>query len=198
MANRSKSEFLANMSHEIRIPMNAILGFCDLLKGLVEDEKQQSYLDAIAAGGRALISLIDDILDLSKIEAGKLQLEYHPMNLPILLQEIQQIFLPTAMAKGLSLQINIEPNVPKIIEFDEVRLRQILFNIVGNAIKFTEEGSVTISVRAQNCDHDSRVTLEIMIADTGMGISPDQHQQIFEAFVQECPYKRNVLSPPGL
>ncbi|MDF2209165.1 MAG: ATP-binding protein [Arthrospira platensis PCC 7345] len=184
MANRSKSEFLANMSHEIRTPMNAILGFCDLLKGLVEDEKQQSYLDAIAAGGRALIGLIDDILDLSKIEAGKLQLEYQPMNLPILLQEIQQIFLPTAMAKGLSLQINIEPNVPKIIEFDEVRLRQILFNIVGNAIKFTEEGSVTISVRAQNCDHDSRVTLEIMIADTGMGISPDQHQQIFEAFVQ--------------
>ncbi|EKD09705.1 ATP-binding protein [Arthrospira platensis] len=184
MANRAKSEFLANMSHEIRTPMNAILGFCDLLKGLVEDDKQQSYLDAIAAGGRALISLIDDILDLSKIEAGKLELEYHHVYLPILLQEIQQIFLPTAMAKGLSLQINFEPNVPKIIAFDEVRLRQILFNIVGNAIKFTEDGSVTISVRAQNCDDDSRITLEIMVADTGIGINPDQHQQIFEAFVQ--------------
>lgn len=164
--------------------MNSILGFCDLLKELVEDEQQQSYLDAIAAGGRALISLIDDILDLSKIEAGKLQLEYHPVYLHVLLQEIQQIFFPTVMAKGLSLQINLQPNVPKIIEFDEVRLRQILFNIVGNAIKFTENGSVTISVRAQNCDHDSRVTLEIVVADTGVGISPDQHQRIFEAFVQ--------------
>lgn len=183
MANRAKSEFLANMSHEIRTPMNAILGFCDLLKGLVEDEKQQSYLDAIAAGGRALISLIDDILDLSKIEAGKIELQYEPVYIHILLQEIQQIFFPTALAKGLSLQINIEENVPSVIEFDEIRLRQILFNIVGNAIKFTQDGSVRISVRAENFDHQ-QFCLEIVVADTGIGIHPDQHQQIFEAFVQ--------------
>jgi len=183
-ANRAKSEFLANMSHEIRTPMNAILGFCDLLQGLVEDEQQHGYLDAIAAGGRALMALIDDILDLSKIEAGKLELQYESVELRVLMQEIRQMFSPTAIAKGVSLQIDIEKTVPTAIEFDEVRLRQILFNTVGNALKFTETGSVRIWVRTFEPDGDRPISLEIIVADTGIGISPDQQKQIFEAFVQ--------------
>ncbi|MGC9527657.1 MAG: ATP-binding protein [Limnospira sp.] len=183
-ANRAKSEFLANMSHEIRTPMNAILGFCDLLQGMVEDEQQHGYLDAIAAGGRALMALIDDILDLSKIEAGKLELQYESVELRVLMQEIRQMFSPTAIAKGLSLQIEVEETVPTTIKFDEVRLRQILFNTVGNALKFTETGSVFISVRTFRPESDRPISLEITVADTGIGISSDQQQQIFEAFVQ--------------
>jgi light-regulated signal transduction histidine kinase (bacteriophytochrome)/CheY-like chemotaxis protein len=183
-ANRAKSEFLANMSHAIRTPMNAILGFCDLLQGMVEDEQQRGYLDAIAAGGRALTALIDDILDLSKIEAGKLELQYEPVELRVLMQEIRQMFSPTAIAKGVSLQIDVEETVPTAIEFDEVRLRQILFNTVGNALKFTEKGSVRIWARTFQPDGDRQIYLEIIVADTGIGISPDQQKQIFEAFVQ--------------
>ncbi|HIK13113.1 MAG TPA: PAS domain S-box protein [Oscillatoriaceae cyanobacterium M33_DOE_052] len=182
-ANRAKSEFLANMSHEIRTPMNAILGFCDLLKGMVSDKFQLAYLQNIAASGRTLLSLINDILDLSKIEAGKLNLNYEPIFVRELIQEIQDIFAPQAEAKQLALLSAIADEVPDGIIFDEVRLRQILFNVVGNAIKFTPGGTVMVRVSSQLVEADL-VDLEIAISDTGIGIDVAEQERIFEAFIQ--------------
>ncbi|ERT09694.1 response regulator [Lyngbya aestuarii BL J] len=186
IANQAKSEFLANMSHEIRTPMNAILGFCDLLQGLVTEPRQRSYLELIAASGKSLLDLINDILDLSKIEAGKLQLQYEPLNLRQLIAEVQQIFTHRAKEKGLSLISQIDDAVPQGIYFDGIRLRQILFNVLGNAIKFTEQGLIQISIRAQVYTQEEikKVWLEITITDTGIGIAQDQQDDIFEAFVQ--------------
>ena len=186
IANQAKSEFLANMSHEIRTPMNAILGFCDLLQGLVTEPRQRSYLELIAASGQSLLDLINDILDLSKIEAGKLQIHCEPLNLRQLISEVQQIFTHRAKEKGLSLIIKIDESVPQSIYFDSIRLRQILFNVLGNAIKFTERGYIQISIRAQAYTQENipKVWLEIEIADTGIGIAKDQQNDIFEAFVQ--------------
>ena len=185
-ANRAKSEFLANMSHEIRTPMNAILGFSELLQESIFDPQPRTYLNSIAASGRTLLALINDILDLSKIEAGKLQLEYEPVDVRSLIREIQQILDQTAVKKSLSLLVEIDETVPKAILFDAIRLRQILFNTVGNALKFTESGFVKISVRAQlePSTLSNRVQIEITVADTGIGICFDQQESIFEAFKQ--------------
>ncbi|CBN54145.1 MULTISPECIES: PAS domain S-box protein [Kamptonema] len=185
-ANRAKSEFLANMSHEIRTPMNAILGFSDLLQGSISDPQPRAYLNSIAASGRTLLALINDILDLSKIEAGKLQLQYEPVDVRSLVREIQEILDPKALKKSLSLLVEIDENVPTAILFDPIRLRQILFNTVGNALKFTEAGFVKISVRAQLdlSPSSNRVQIEITIADTGIGICLEQQHSIFEAFKQ--------------
>ncbi|MEB3887069.1 ATP-binding protein [Lyngbya sp. CCY1209] len=186
VASRSKSEFLANMSHEIRTPMNAILGFAELLKDRVEDPKASAYISSIADSGKTLLVLIDDILDLSKIEAGKLNLHYEPIRLRNLVEEIREILSAQATRKGLGLAVNIAPTVPEAIAFDGIRLRQILFNVVGNAIKFTERGRVTISVNAQTYSQDdgNRTWLEIAVEDTGIGIAPEERRRIFEAFTQ--------------
>lgn len=186
IANRAKSEFLANMSHEIRTPMNAILGFCDLLQGLVTEPKQRTYVESISASGKALLDLINDILDLSKIEAGKLELKYDPLDLRVLVEEVLQIFSQKASEKNLSLLAEIDETLPTGIIFDEVRLRQILFNTIGNALKFTEQGYVKICLRCQIYpDGDARKAwLVIAVEDTGIGIAPPQRQRIFEAFVQ--------------
>ena len=184
-ANRAKSEFLANISHEIRTPMNAILGFSDLLKSIVTDERQESYLKAIAAGGKTLLALIEDLLDLSKIEAGKLQLYYEPVNLLGAIEELRQIFAQKATQKNLQLSIEIEPLVPTHIYFDEVRLRQILLNVIGNALKFTETGYVKLLVGFHydlyNCNLGQLV---LTVEDTGIGIASDRQEQIFAAFTQ--------------
>ncbi|MFB2918376.1 MULTISPECIES: PAS domain S-box protein [Aerosakkonema] len=183
-ANRAKSEFLANMSHEIRTPMNAILGFCDLLQNCITESQPRFYLQSIAASGKTLLALINDILDLSKIEAGKLQLHYDPLNLRVLIQEICLIFSQKAQEKQLYLLSEIDENLPTAILFDEVRLRQILFNVVGNALKFTESGSIKISARSQTRISENTVCLEIAVADTGIGIPTDQQNSIFDAFLQ--------------
>ncbi len=177
-ANRAKSEFLANMSHEIRTPMNAILGFCDLLQGMVNETQQNSFLNAIATSGKTLLALINDILDLSKIEAGKLTLQFEPVNLRALIKEIHQIFSLKAREKNIQFLTEIADTVPTGILIDEVRLRQILFNVVGNALKFTERGYVKISA----IDHLSSIT--IIVEDTGIGIALEQQERIFDAFVQ--------------
>jgi signal transduction histidine kinase/FixJ family two-component response regulator len=185
-ANRAKSEFLANMSHEIRTPMNAIIGFSDLLKTCSLDSQAQSYLEAIASSGKILLALIDDILDLSKIEAGKLQLEYETLDILRLLWDIQQIFTPKAIAKHIELRVDIAKTVPTAVIFDPVRLRQILLNIVGNAIKFTDQGRVTIAVRSEPLagNPENKINLTFIIEDTGIGIAAEQQEIIFEAFEQ--------------
>ena len=183
IANRTKSEFLANMSHEIRTPMNAILGFSDLLQGMTTDERYQSYLQAIRSSGKTLMSLINDILDLSKIEAGKLQLSYEGINLRGLMSDIQQIFSVKAAEKGIQLLATVDESVPEAIAFDEVRLRQILFNMVGNAIKFTEQGHVSLQVSSSG-SADQKIQLILQIQDTGIGIAPENQTRIFDIFTQ--------------
>ncbi|MBD2137304.1 PAS domain S-box protein [Anabaena sp. FACHB-1237] len=198
-ASRTKSEFLANMSHEIRTPMNAILGFSELLQSLVKDDLAQSYLQAIQTNGRTLLTLINDILDLSKVEAGKLKLNYESVNLPLLLQDIQQMFIHRAKEKGLFLNLHINPNIPSDIYIDEVRLRQILVNVVGNAIKFTEKGGVTIRVNSQtHLQIENQAHLEIAIVDTGIGISKNDQMLIFDAFRQSQGQSNRKYGGTGL
>lgn len=199
-ANQTKSEFLANMSHEIRTPLNAVLGFADLLQSRVTDPQALSYSQAIATSGKTLLTLINDILDLSRIEAGKLDLQYEPVHLRSLVQEVQQIFSQRAMEKNLALQVAIEETVPGAIEIDEVRLRQVLFNVVGNALKFTEQGYIQITARAQtySTPESGKTWLEITVEDTGIGIAPEQQQRIFEAFTQSAGQSTRKYGGTGL
>jgi len=146
IASQYKSNFIANMSHEFRTPMNAILGFCELLKNSPLDNKSKSYVEAIASSGKLLLALINDILDLSKIESGKLDVSYEPVDIRMVIQEIEQIFSHPASQKNLLLFSEIDEKLPQNLYFDEVRPRQILFNVVGNALKFTEEGFIKISL----------------------------------------------------
>jgi PAS domain S-box-containing protein len=198
VANRSKSEFLANMSHEIRTPLNAILGFSHLLEDTVTDKRSQRYVNAIAASGKTLLTIINDILDLSKIEAGKLQIQYEPLNLSYLIDEIVQIFSPQAADKDIDLIAEIAPNVPTAIVLDEVRLRQILLNLVGNALKFTDRGFVKLQVRSQPSPSENQTPLEIAIVDTGIGISANQQTHIFEAFTQSKDQNAATYGGTGL
>ncbi len=200
-ADREKSEFLANMSHEIRTPMNSVLGFAELLSGIASTPKQRQYIDAINSSGRAMLSLINDILDLSKIEAGKLELHYQPVSIPRLLREMRDVFSPQAEARGLKLDLEIDPGLPPALFFDQTRLRQILFNVVGNALKFTREGSVTITAatRLSNTD-ETRVTLLLTVTDTGIGIAPEHQTRVFEPFrqVDDSPTKGHGGTGLGL
>jgi len=185
-ASRSKSEFLANMSHEIRTPMNAILGFSEILSGLITDPVHKEYLSTICSSGRTLLSLINDILDLSKVEAGKMELEYSPLDIRTLLGEIRQMFSQKVAAKGLELTVETEENLPDAIVSDEARLRQIVINLVGNAVKFTEKGHIKIRVSADGADDNGRIReLRISVEDTGIGIAYDDRESIFNAFEQQ-------------
>jgi signal transduction histidine kinase/CheY-like chemotaxis protein/ligand-binding sensor domain-containing protein len=192
-ANEAKSEFLANMSHEIRTPMNAILGFSELLRTQMAASKDRQYLDAISSSGRTLLALINDILDLSKIEAGKLELQIEPVSVPRLVQEIEKLFSIKAAEKGIALSAQIDRSLPGGLLLDEVRLRQILFNVVGNALKFTETGQVIIRARADYAGDristaaetdETRVDLVLEVEDSGIGIPPGQLEEIFGAFSQ--------------
>jgi len=189
-ANQAKSEFLANMSHEIRTPMNAILGFCSLLQETIAEPRSRSYIDSIDAAGKTLLALINDILDLSKIEAGKLELQYDFFDLRSLIGEIGQIFSITAQQKKIDLFWEIGEDVPSFILFDEIRLRQILFNVVGNALKFTEKGQVRVEVskcqteKTTETGNAPRIGLKIRVIDTGIGISPESLKHIFDMFSQ--------------
>lgn len=184
-ANHFKSEFIANMSHEIRTPMNAILGFSELLKKRLSDEKNLQYADAIISSGKSLLALINDILDLSKIEAGRIELEYDTMDLKQLITEIRQIFALKVSEKGLELVVEYSEDMHDFIILDESRIRQVLLNLVGNAVKFTEKGSITLRIRKYNFDESSKTgNVEISVIDTGIGIADDQKEIVFEAFRQ--------------
>jgi two-component system, chemotaxis family, sensor kinase Cph1 len=175
---------LANMSHEIRTPMNAILGFTDLLKDLITEEQYLNYLDSIASSGKTLLALINDILDLSKIESGKLKINYEPVDLRMLITEVKQIFSQKAITKNIKIITEYQDNFPEKIEFDEVRLRQILFNVVGNAIKFTDQGYVKICVNYSPNFHNSTIEMMLIVEDTGIGIALQEQNLIFDAFIQ--------------
>lgn len=189
IANMTKSEFLANISHEIRTPMNAILGFSNLLKDIIDDNLAQNYLSAICSSGENLLALINDILDLSKIEAGKMHVEYESLNVRDLLEEIVNIFKYQAQQKNIDLILDIKDDFPIGIVFELIRLRQILFNLIGNATKFTEKGFVRISAGSYNDERDQigfkNCGFYISIQDTGIGIPEEDMERIFESFTQQ-------------
>ena len=182
-ANRAKSEFLANMSHEIRTPMNAIIGMADLLAETKLTREQRNYLDVFKNAGENLLVLIEDILDLSKIEADKLTLNHEGFDLESLLNKQIDLMAMRAMKKGLELILWIGPSVPVAVEGDPHRLQQVLTNLVGNAIKFTERGHVIVAAEPDP-EAASPGHLRFRVADTGIGIARDKQAQIFKAFTQ--------------
>ena len=184
-ANQAKSEFLANMSHEIRTPMNAIIGFTGLLNEQIEEPKLKSFVKTIQSAGNNLLTLINDILDLSKIEAGKLEIDKKTTNPHDLFSELGNIFMMKMREKNLDFILEIDPVIPKSLQLDAVRLRQVLLNLIGNAVKFTDTGFVQLIARTDNKDTiHSKLDLLIDVEDTGIGIAEDQQGKIFQEFEQ--------------
>lgn len=183
-ASRAKSEFLAKMNHELRTPMNAVLGYASLLQETEREPQNRRFLEAIQGAGRTLMKLIDDVLDLSRIESGHLELESRPTNLRALLLEMERLFASKAQKKGLGLEVHWSSELPPVLLLDDIRLRQILLNLVGNALKFTREGQVTVAVNVLPGESHS-VFLEIAVRDSGIGIPQDQQQRIFDSFTQQ-------------
>jgi len=182
IASRTKSEFLDNMSHELRTPMNGVLGMAQLLLDTDPTAEQREYLDVLTMSADSLLTIISDILDFSKIEAGKVDLDPVEFNLHDTLQVTTQTFASAARQKGLKLYGEIAPDVPDVLIGDPQRVRQILFNLVGNAVKFTAQGEVVVRVTVESAEQNVRLLFSVR--DTGIGIPPEKQKLIFEAFSQ--------------
>jgi len=181
--NKLKSQFLANMSHEIRTPLNSVIGFADLLSEKITDPVKLSYLENIRSSGRSLLMLIEDILDLSKIEAGKLKPEPHSMSLSNLFLELKRLFELQAFQKNIVLRFDTSPDFPEIVVMHEGSLRQIMVNLLGNALKFTDSGHIAVEASVLRKLGDI-YDLKIIVSDTGRGIAPEDLNHIFDAFYQ--------------
>jgi len=198
-----KSQFLANMSHEIRTPLNIIIGFNAMLRKNISDAKLSTFIDAIEVSSNNLLQLLNDILDLSKMEAGKMCLTPESIELPVMLEEIRKLFILRAEEKGINFSVELEPTVPKGLVIDEVRLRQVLVNLIGNAVKFTESGFVRLHVfveqKKNNYISSTPVTDIIFeIEDSGIGISIKDQAEIFESFKQIKMHIQKRLGGTGL
>ncbi len=197
-ASKAKSLFLANMSHEIRTPMNAIIGFTDLLDNGSHKPQHKRYLEAIKSSSKNLLTLINDILDLSKIEAGKLEILSEPISLASLFEEIEKIFSARIEQKGIAFRSIVQNDVPDVLMLDEARMRQVLFNLIANAVKFTEKGSVCLYARVTARPDPRHVDLEIEVADTGIGIERSAQRYIFGAFHQQSGQSLSRYGGTGL
>jgi signal transduction histidine kinase/CheY-like chemotaxis protein len=188
-ANRAKSAFLSNISHEIRTPLNSIIGFTELLEKRLFDSQSAEYLAPLKSAGFSLLNLINDVLDLSKIEAGKTEIRVLPVQIKELLHEIRNIFLEKIENKGLKFTLTTSETLPKTLLLDETKLRQILVNLIGNATKFTERGFIAVNVECGSCQNSpetpDRTELVITISDSGCGMSSEYQQKLFSPFHQE-------------
>ena len=183
LADRAKSDFLANMSHEVRTPMNGIIGIAGVLLESKLDANQRKFAETIRDSGDALLEIIDDILDISKIEAGKLELELTKSSLAETVNGVVSLLVPRAKEKGLLLSVFQDPMIPRTLAMDGGRVRQVLINLLSNAIKFTEKGSVSIEI-SLIAEELNKVTIDICVADTGIGIAAERQQELFEKFTQ--------------
>jgi signal transduction histidine kinase/CheY-like chemotaxis protein len=197
-SNQEKTAFLANMSHEIRTPMNAILGFSELLQNDLHDASHQRYLTSIRSSASSMLLLINDILDMSKIEAGVMELHPEPTDLREICDFVHALFSEPAAKKGLKLVCHVVDNLPHALLLDRTRLRQILINLVGNAVKFTDKGEIEINVLWEKEATSSHVTLVIEIQDTGVGIPQDRLDAIFKPFVQAGTHLEKEKQGTGL
>ncbi|RMH18498.1 MAG: response regulator, partial [Acidobacteria bacterium] len=184
-ASRAKNAFLATLSHEIRTPTGSIVGLAELLKKSQLGAQERAYVDAIGSSAKNLLRLIDDLLDISKIEAGKLSLERRPLRLPDLVEELRQVLEPRARAKDLAFRCHVDPRLTGWLRGDAGRLRQVLLNLAGNAIKFTDRGDVELRVeQAGTGDGDGALGIRFTVRDTGIGIPPQLARRLFAPFVQ--------------
>ncbi len=196
-ANKAKSEFLANMSHEIRTPMNSILGFSEVMMNTTSDKQQKTYLRTILESGRTLLSLINDILDLSKIEAGRLEITPEPTDMKVMLAEMENLFNHKIKEKNLDFKIEIDSKLPDAIFIDDLRMRQILLNLVGNAIKFTNKGFIKLKINIIRSGPDF-IDFELKVIDSGIGIAGKDYQYLFEAFSQQSGQNSRQYGGTGL
>ena len=186
------------MSHEIRTPMNAIVGFSELLQNELPEFRHRQYLQSIRASAGSLLLLINDILDMSKIEAGVMELRPEPTDLREICDFIHTLFSEPATKKNLVLKCHVVENLPHALLLDRIRLRQILVNLVGNAVKFTDKGSIDVQVAWEKEDNSSHVTLVIDVQDTGVGIPQDKLDSIFKPFVQSGAHREKEQQGSGL
>ena len=182
-SNQTKTQFLANMSHEIRTPLNGVVGMIELMRLTDMSEAQRRYTEQASQSSQALLRLVDDILDLSRIEAGRLELEAVPFHLPTLVQDLRVLFADQARAKGLTLSVSVPDNMNVMLIGDKHRLLQVLVNLVGNAVKFTQQGSIAVKV-SYSKPINAMTTVRFEIADTGIGVPADKQELIFDAFSQ--------------
>lgn len=198
-AYQAKSSFLANVSHEIRTPMNSIIGFTELLLGLEKESKKLSYISAIDSSSKSLLALINDILDLSRIQAGKLNLIYEPVCLRSIVKEVEHIFSLQIAKKEILFITEFDDALPDYISCDGVRIRQVLFNLIGNAVKFTDKGFIKTEVKVkENSEKPELLDLSIIVSDSGFGISEDDQEIIFSAFSQSNNIFEKSYSGTGL
>ena len=193
-ANRAKSEFLANMSHEIRNPMTGIMGYADILLGRLEDRGAIECVRTIKDSGQYLLQIINDLLDLAKIEAQGLELEKEEVHLPTFLTDVYTLMEGAARAKGLPLSLKYDGVIPYEIESDPKRLRQILINLLGNAIKFTDRGGVELAVRF----NAEAAELQFYISDSGIGMTQEQQHNLFKPFTQGDSSMTKIYGGTGL
>ena len=220
-ANQAKTRFLAHMSHEIRSPMNIVLGYSEVLMEELPGEEQRKMARSIITGGRMLLSLLNDILDLSKIEAGKMEVAPQPVKLRPVLEELGLLFGQQAEKKGIDFTLSVNDNLPVVVVIDETRIRQVIFNLAGNAMKFTSQGQVGLQVDyilgaaagRHVCNPEAsdgpgaaagrhvcnpQNTLQIKISDTGIGIPPHEQEHIFEPFIQSTEVADGGFGGTGL
>ncbi|WP_051617029.1 response regulator [Desulfonatronovibrio hydrogenovorans] len=183
-ANRAKSEFLANMSHEIRTPLNGIMGMMQLLRSTSLDQEQDEFVSLAVESVDRLTRLLSDILDISKVEAGKLEILEQDFNLHDLVRSVPELFHVVCREKGIAIRHHMDRNLPEIIRGDEARIRQILFNLVGNAVKFTDQGGVSLEVQMVDRTENHRLMVRFNIRDTGIGIPEHEQDRIFSSFFQ--------------
>lgn len=196
-ADLQKSKFLANMSHEIRTPMNAILGFTDLLTGIVKEPRALKYVHSIQSSGRTLLELINEILDISRVEAGKLELRAEPTNVREIVEGVAVMLKKQAQDKGISLETKIVGTMPPLLDIDPLRLRQVVLNLVTNAVKFTNRGGVKILLSATPAS-EKNWDVTVSVADTGVGIPEEDHARIFSPFEQASTHSRSGAQGTGL